>query len=200
MAFGRDGRIGSTVYGTILVLAALTASYAAERHEPLKLVELVVSAVVVFWLAYVYAHALSESIQRGSRLDRPLLTTIADRELGIIMAAVLPIVALCLGVVGIVTEHTSLWLAIATGLTILALQGLPLFARSDARSPVDGLDRGCESAARRLDRRPEGDDRALSGGGALARAPPGTRQAGSTSQTSQTASTSSSSTGITPTI
>lgn len=123
MAFGRDGRIGSTVYGTILVLAALTASYAAERHEPLKLVELVVSAVVVFWLAYVYAHALSESIQRGSRLDRPLLTTIADRELGIIMAAVLPIVALCLGVVGIVTEHTSLWLAIATGLTILALQG-----------------------------------------------------------------------------
>jgi hypothetical protein len=77
MALGRDGRIGSTVYGTVLVLAALTASYAAERHAPFKLVELVISAVVVFWLAYVYANALSESIQRGSRLDRSLLVAIA---------------------------------------------------------------------------------------------------------------------------
>ena len=73
VALGRERRIGSTVYGTLLVMAALTASYAAERHEPLKLVELVVCAVTVFWLAYVYAHALSESIQRGARIDRALL-------------------------------------------------------------------------------------------------------------------------------
>jgi hypothetical protein len=123
MALGREGRIGSTVYGTVLVLAALAAAYAAERHEPLKLVELVVTAVLVFWLAYVYAQALSESIQRRSRLDRPLLSSIADRELGIILAAVLPIGALCLGALGIVTEHTSLWLAILVGVAMLSVQG-----------------------------------------------------------------------------
>jgi len=124
MALGRDGRIGSTVYGTVLVLAALTASYAAERHAPFKLVELVISAVVVFWLAYVYANALSESIQRGSRLDRSLLVAIADRELGIVLAAVLPIAALCLGAIGLVTEATAIWLAIAIGLAILSFEGL----------------------------------------------------------------------------
>ena len=32
-------------------------------------------------------------------------------------------IALCLGAVGIVTEHTSLWLAIVIGLTTLSLQG-----------------------------------------------------------------------------
>jgi len=135
MAVGREGRIGSTIYGTVLVLAALTAGYAAERHAPFKLVELVVSAVIVFWLAYVYAHALSESIQRERRLDRPLLASIADRELGIILAAVLPIVALGLGCVGLVAEGTSIWLAIAIGLVILALQGYR-YARAAALGGV----------------------------------------------------------------
>jgi hypothetical protein len=50
---GRHGRIGSTIYGTIIVMAALTAAYAAERHDPGKLVELVVTAVFVFWAAFV---------------------------------------------------------------------------------------------------------------------------------------------------
>ena len=43
------GQLGSMIYGTILVMAALTAAYAAGRHDPRKLIELVVSAVIVFW-------------------------------------------------------------------------------------------------------------------------------------------------------
>lgn len=123
VALGRERRIGSTVYGTVLVMAAVATSYAAERHDPLKLVELVVCAVVAFWLAYVYANALSESIQRGARLDRPLLVSIADRELGIVLAAIGPVLALLLGVFGVVSESTSIWLAIALGLAALFAQG-----------------------------------------------------------------------------
>lgn len=122
--FGREGRIGSTVYGTLLVLAALTASYAAERHHPWKLVELVTSAVVVFWVAYVYAHALSESIERRSHLSRPVVARIASRELGLMLSAIVPILALLLGAVGLVSESVSVWLAIALGLAILSAEGV----------------------------------------------------------------------------
>src|SRR5258705_5242885 len=91
------GQLGSMIYGTILVMAALTAAYAAERHDPRKLIELVVSAVIVFWAAYVYAHALSESIESGSRLTRTGVVRVAGQELGIILAAVFPVAAVLLG-------------------------------------------------------------------------------------------------------
>jgi len=120
---GGRGRIGSTVYGTILVMAALTAAYGAERHDPGKLVELVSSAVLVFWAAYVYANALSASIESGRHLSRAGLGQIADRELGIILSAIVPIAALMLGVIGIVSESTSVWIAIDIGIAILMVQG-----------------------------------------------------------------------------
>lgn len=121
---GREGRIGSTVYGTLLVLTALTASYAAERHHPWKLVELVTSAVLVFWVAYVYAQALSESIEKRSRLSWPVIEGIASRELGLMLSAIVPILALLLGAVGLISEKASIWLAIALGLATLSAEGI----------------------------------------------------------------------------
>jgi hypothetical protein len=121
---GGRGRIGSTVYGTLIVLTSLTAAYAAERHNPWKLVELVVTAVLVFWLAYVYAHALSESIDEKSPLSRETITSIADRELGLLASAIAPTVALVLGAVGVVTESLSVWIAIGVGIAVLAIEGV----------------------------------------------------------------------------
>ena len=123
LAVGGNGRLGSMIYGTVLVMAALTAAYAAERHDPRKLIELVVSAVIVFWVAYVYAHALSESIEDGSRLTRHGIARVAGEELGIILAAVVPVTGLLLGAVGLIGESASVWLAIALGLATLTVQG-----------------------------------------------------------------------------
>ena len=122
-AVSGKGQLGSMIYGTILVMAALTAAYAAERHDPRKLIELVVSAVIVFWVAYVYAHALSESIEGESRLTRTGVAGVARQEAGMIIAAIAPVAALMLGVVGLVSESTSVWIAIALGLTTLTVQG-----------------------------------------------------------------------------
>jgi hypothetical protein len=124
LTVGGPGRIGSMVYGTLVVLTALTAGYAAERHHPWTLVEVVVTAVVVFWIAYVYAHALSETIEEESRLDRPILTRIVTRELGLLFAAVLPVVALILGAVGVVAEYIAIWVAIGAGIAMLSAEGV----------------------------------------------------------------------------
>jgi hypothetical protein len=122
--FGREGRIGSTVYGTIIVLTALTASYAAERHDPWKLVELVVTTVVVFFVAYVYAQVLSEGIEGKNRLSGRGVSRVATRELGLLLAALAPIVALLLGAAGTINERESIWLAIAFGFITLSAQGV----------------------------------------------------------------------------
>ena len=88
-----------------------------------KLVELVISAVLVYWVAYVYANALAESIEGGRRLSLPGVALVASRELGIVLAAVVPVSVLMLGVLGLIHESASVWLAIAIGFVILTVQG-----------------------------------------------------------------------------
>ena len=69
------------MYGTVVVMATLAAAYGSER-DPWKLAVLVASTGVVLWIAHLYAHGLSESIERNRRLTWSDVTHIARRELG----------------------------------------------------------------------------------------------------------------------
>jgi hypothetical protein len=123
IAFGVEGRIASSVYGTVLVMATLTAASGNEGH-PARLALLVASSVVAVWIAHFYAHALSESIELGRRVDRRDVERIARRELGILLAAILPACVLVLGAVGLFAERTAVWLALGVGLAVLGVQGV----------------------------------------------------------------------------
>jgi len=125
--FGVGSGIASTVYGTIVVMATLTAAYATEAH-PWKLAAIVTSAAVVLWIAHLYSHGLSESIERNRRLTPRELTTIVRRELGILLAAAAPTAALVLGAIGVFSEHTAITVALGVGLVTLAAEGVR-FAR-----------------------------------------------------------------------
>lgn len=125
--FGVGGGIASIVYGTVVVMATLTAAYATEKH-PWKLASIVASAALVLWFAHVYSHALSESIVQKRRLSGAELLAILQRELGILLAAVAPIAMLVLGAIGVFRETTAVWLAISVGLVTLAVEGVR-FAR-----------------------------------------------------------------------
>src|SRR4051794_1529865 len=94
--FGVGAGVASTVYGTIVVMATLTAAYASQKH-PWKLAGIVASAAVVLWVAHLYAHGLSESIVKKRRLTRDELRALFGRDLGILLAAVVPTTALVLG-------------------------------------------------------------------------------------------------------
>jgi hypothetical protein len=123
VVFGVGGAVASTVYGTIVVMATLTAAYATEKH-PWKLVGIVASTAVVFWIAHLYAHALSESITLTRRITFDELAQIARREAGLLFAAAAPIAALVVGATTVVRETTAVWLALAIGLVTLAVEGL----------------------------------------------------------------------------
>jgi hypothetical protein len=119
--------IASTVYGTVVVMATLTAAYATEK-DPWRLAAIVVTTAVVLWIAHLYAHALGETIAEGHRPSRRTLVAIARLEVGILIAAVGPAVALVLGSAGILHETAAVWLALAIGLVTLGVEGLR-FAR-----------------------------------------------------------------------
>jgi hypothetical protein len=120
--FGVGRGVASTVYGTVVVMATLTAAYANEK-DPWKVATIVASTMLVLWIAHLYAHFLSQTIEQ-TRLSLRALRPIARQELGILLAAVLPVVSLTLGAVGLLKESTAVWLAIGIGLFTLAAEGV----------------------------------------------------------------------------
>lgn len=125
--FGVGTGIASTVYGTVLVMATLTAAYATEKH-PWRLAVIVATTSIVLWISHLYAHGLSASIEGTRHVRRDELTVIVRRELGILLAAAAPTIALLIGAAGVFAENAAVWVALAIGLVTLAVEGLR-FAR-----------------------------------------------------------------------
>jgi hypothetical protein len=124
LVFGSRRTIAGTVYGTIVVLASLAAGGHAFEDQLWHLAAIVVTTVLVLWIAHVYAHGLGESLQAGRRLDVAELGAVAARELAIPLAAVAPTAMLALGAVGLFRGSTAVWLAVGICVATLAAQGL----------------------------------------------------------------------------
>jgi hypothetical protein len=124
LVVGVDDRIASTVFGTITAMATVAAYGRAFPDSPWTVEELILSTAFVLWLAHLYTHALSESISERHTLRIAGIRRLAGRELGILLAVVPPSLALLLGAAGVIDETASIWLALALGLAILALEGV----------------------------------------------------------------------------
>src|SRR5207248_2873059 len=94
-----------------------------EKH-PWKLAGIVAATVIVFWIAHLYAHGLSESITLSRRLTLDELVHIARRKTKLLFAAAAPVALLALDAIKVVHETTAVWLALAAGLVTLAVEGL----------------------------------------------------------------------------
>jgi hypothetical protein len=140
IVLGTSESIAGTVYGTIVVMGAITAG-AQGAHDPWRLSSVVGATVIVLWLAHVYAHGLGEAIGRGRQLDRAELVAVGRRELAIPLAAVAPVFALFLAGIGLLEESTAEWLALGIGLATLAVQGFRYAAleRLDTRGTVKSV-------------------------------------------------------------
>ena len=123
---GNRRTISGTVYGTIVVLAAITGS--AKAVDPNLWSVAVIAAVTsgVLWVAHVYSHGLGESVTIGRRLTAAELAALARREAAILRAAVLPVFVVVLGALGLFHARTALWLAVGS-------------RRRDAHDPGDSL-------------------------------------------------------------
>jgi hypothetical protein len=123
VAFGIEGDVASTVYGTVIAMATLTAAFATESH-PAKLVVIVDASTIVLWLAHVHAHLLGESLESRRRISRDDVRRVARGQAGILLAAVPASIFLALGAAGVLGEQTAVALAFAAGVAVLAVAGL----------------------------------------------------------------------------
>ena len=117
-------QVSGYTYGTIIVLSVIVAGARAYPHGAGHIAVLVAVTSAVFWLAHVYAHALGHSVAHDERISWAEVGFIARREAAIIEAAVLPVVALVLGTLGVLKTGTSVWLAIGLGFAALVVQAV----------------------------------------------------------------------------
>ena len=120
---GTRQTIAGTVYGTIVVMSAVTAGARAEHHL-WDLAVIAAVTVLVFWVAHVYSLGLGESLKMGRRLTAGEVMVIARQEFSIPLAGVLPVAMIVLGAVGLVADNTALWLAVGVGVAVLTVQGV----------------------------------------------------------------------------
>jgi hypothetical protein len=124
LVFGSAQQIAGTVYGTIIVMATITAGAKTFGDRSWQLIAVVAATVVVLWIAHVYAHGLGESVRENRTLDLAELGEIAQREAAIVLAAIAPLLALTLGALDVLRAASAVWLALGIGVFALAVQGV----------------------------------------------------------------------------
>jgi hypothetical protein len=138
LVFGSGEAIAGTVYGTIVVMATVTAGSNGPHTDAWQLAAVVGVTVLVLWIAHMYSHALAKSVERRRRLDRAEFGALARRELAIPAAAVAPLAALVLAAAGVLGEQTAVWLALGVGVATLGVQGAR-YARVEQRGRTGTL-------------------------------------------------------------
>jgi hypothetical protein len=123
VAVGIEGDVASTVYGTVVAMATLTAAYATESH-PAKLALIEASSAIVLWLAHLHAHLLGESLSAGRRIAFADVRRVARGQAGILLAAVPATLCLVLGAAGVLGEQTAVALAFGAGVSVLTIAGV----------------------------------------------------------------------------
>jgi hypothetical protein len=127
--------IAGTVYGTIIVLSVVAVGAKSYKHDLWRLDVLAGVSVIVLWVAHVYSHGLGESLNCGRRLTLAELGAIARREYSIVLAAVLPVLAVTLGAVGVLHAAAAVRAALGVGIIALGAQGVR-YARLERLSGV----------------------------------------------------------------
>jgi hypothetical protein len=117
------------LYGTVLVLAVVTALSKSGKTEASVILGGVLVTAFVFWVVHVYADTLAAQVAAPGRPWRAIALEVGREEIAILEAAIPPAVPLALGAVGVLSREVASWTAIVVGLVSLFGWGL-LVARA----------------------------------------------------------------------
>lgn len=117
-------RVSAASYGTILIIASLLVVEADDVESGLGW-ELVVGVGVATWLAHLYAEVLGNHVRNVEAAQAHEVRKAMADGLPILLAAVLPAVALLLGRLGVLEPRQALWAAVI--ISIIQLVGIGVF-------------------------------------------------------------------------
>ncbi|MFK4834277.1 hypothetical protein ACI3KY_00950 [Microbacterium sp. ZW T2_14] len=121
------------VYGLVLVTALVAVGW--EEDTDFEVLLFVFGTVIVFWLAHIYAAVVAS---RAERPAKPLAAAVRDgarHSSGMLVAMLVPAALLLLGALGLVEEYTAYFLALGSGIVLLAVIGYANAARNGSSWP-----------------------------------------------------------------
>ncbi len=134
----------AAIYGTILV-GGVVAGFGHHEAEASTVALSVLGTAAVFWLAHVWAHAMSERVTDPHGFSRAAFATIARSEWPMVQAATLPSVPLLLAWADAIGNDTGIDAALAIVVLQLFAWGLLVGRRTFDAWPlalVSGLVNG----------------------------------------------------------
>ena len=111
------------IYGVVLVSSLIAIGW--HENTDLEVLVFTFGAVLVFWLAHVYAGTVSRE-ETGSPRWRAIFAAAraaAAHSSGMLLAMILPTVFLILATVGVLDEYVAYYLALWVGVAVLAVIG-----------------------------------------------------------------------------
>ena len=119
----RAYRSESAIYGVVLVSSLIAIGW--RENTDLEVLGFTFGAVIVFWLAHVYAGTVSRE-ETGSPRLRAVLSaarTSAAHSSGMLLAMILPTIFLLLATINLLDEYVAYYLALWAGTAVLAVLG-----------------------------------------------------------------------------
>lgn len=144
-----DRDFTAAIYGTIVV-AGVVGSLGHADVETGAVILSVLATSGVFWLAHVWAQAMSDRLRDPHGFSWGDLVTIARHEWSMVESATLPTLALLLAVLGVYSDDTAIDVALGVTVVQLFSWGLLVGRRTFERWPqalVSGLVNGAFGVA-----------------------------------------------------
>jgi hypothetical protein len=132
----KPANLARAIYGYILATSLVAAFSEDDDYSTTEVAVAVFVTGLVFWLAHVYASLLGERYAAGRRLTRSEIRAEFYAEWPLVQAFVPSIAMLLLGTIGLLSDDTAIWLAIAVGLAALLLWSLEI-GRRERLSPLE---------------------------------------------------------------
>lgn len=126
----------SFIYSTIIVSALIIV--ADDFQSDLELFELTLGTVFVVWVGHVF----SDTVAKGFNVHphptsiRQLFHEAIIDSSGVLLAAVLPLLFLLLGALGVLDEYFSYWCSLGVSVAVLAVVGWLVFQRRGNPWPI----------------------------------------------------------------
>ena len=142
----RAYRTEYAIYGTVLVSALIAVGW--KYNTDLEVLIFTVGTIGVFWLAHIYSGVVAGEKPEGPRgpaLWHAALGS-ARTSVGMVLAMLLPAFFLLLATLGILDEYVAYYIALWTGVAVLAALGWANSARRGNPWPLHVVSAAITSA------------------------------------------------------
>jgi hypothetical protein len=117
-------RLTSSIYGTVLAIALVAAYSAEEELDPVLIAAALIVTLGVFWLAHSQAELLAVRYAVGHSLTFKEVREHLGHGWPMVQAGFPPAAALLLATIGLVSDDTSVDLALGVGVAELGAWGV----------------------------------------------------------------------------